>query len=137
MYYVGMSSCRTVSTRNHFYLYFAPSIPVVRASAGCVRSFFLAIWQFRPPLHSALQEYALRHDSNLMATAARLLRDAPHRLIDKNCCDGAPPERYWTSGRFWPVLQNDLCHVRCRYHATKFKQVDRDCVHALRYYLVP
>ena len=45
-------------TRSHFYLYFVLSIPLVRASADCARSFLSVIWKFRPPQHSALREYA-------------------------------------------------------------------------------
>ena len=75
--------------------------------------------------------------SKLMARAARMLRDPPHRLIHEAAATLSPLNSAGYPGVFG-LLQNDLGHVRCHHYATSFKQVDRDCVHAfVTIYLVP
>ena len=84
----GKSGCRIVSKNSQPLLPILRSLyPLVRASAGCGRSFLLAVWKFRlllqPLVISSLP-------SNLMAKPARLPRDPPYRLIHETAATLSP-----------------------------------------------
>ena len=96
-------------TRNHFYLYFALSIPLVRATDGCLRSFghlkIPSATTFCTPgtfFASCLQLLVIiiSLPSYLMAWVARLLRDPPHRLIHETAATLSPLNSAGSPGVF-------------------------------------